>query len=88
MSDEFRQQIKDKFLWRSDVLQLKSTLLWAWVCSSTLALLPQTAHEISYVLQRSAERFEPPGGATGETTMKDRSTAVQSGSGDKMDVEA
>ncbi|BGO95711.1 hypothetical protein NBRC10512_007409 [Rhodotorula toruloides] len=67
VSDEFRQQIKDKFLWRSDVLQLKSMLLWAW---------------------RSAERFEPPGGATGETTMKDRSTAVQSGSGDKMDVEA
>ncbi|BGP35451.1 hypothetical protein JCM10296v2_007289 [Rhodotorula toruloides] len=67
VSDEFRQQIKDKFLWRSDVLQLKSMLLWAW---------------------RSAERFEPPGGATGETGLSDRSSAVQSGSGEKMDVEA
>ncbi|GEM11055.1 jumonji domain containing protein [Rhodotorula toruloides] len=67
VSDEFRQQIKDKFLWRSDVLQLKSMLLWAW---------------------RSAERFEPPGGATGETTMNDRLIVAHAGSGDAMDFEA
>ncbi|BGP43495.1 hypothetical protein JCM10449v2_007530 [Rhodotorula kratochvilovae] len=30
VTDEFRAQTKDKVLWRSDVLQLKSMLLWAW----------------------------------------------------------
>ncbi|GAA6013112.1 hypothetical protein JCM10207_006176 [Rhodosporidiobolus poonsookiae] len=30
VSDEFRTQTKDRNLWRSDVLQLKSMLLWAW----------------------------------------------------------
>ncbi|GAA6004585.1 uncharacterized protein JCM10292_005682 [Rhodotorula paludigena] len=31
VTDEFRGQTKDKVLWRSDVLQLKSMLLWAWL---------------------------------------------------------
>ncbi|KAM0747833.1 hypothetical protein T439DRAFT_328506 [Meredithblackwellia eburnea MCA 4105] len=30
VTDEFREQTKDKTLWRSDILQLKSQLLWAW----------------------------------------------------------
>ncbi|KAG0666858.1 hypothetical protein C6P46_003568 [Rhodotorula mucilaginosa] len=30
VTDEFREQTKDKVLWRSDVLQLKTMLLWAW----------------------------------------------------------
>ncbi|GAA5965164.1 hypothetical protein JCM21900_004625 [Sporobolomyces salmonicolor] len=48
VTDEFRQQTKERQLWRSDVLQLKSQLLWAWL---------------------SAERFDPPGGTTGSTTV-------------------
>ncbi|GAA5912988.1 hypothetical protein JCM5296_000789 [Sporobolomyces johnsonii] len=31
VTDEFRHQTKEKGLWRSDVLQLKSQLLWAWL---------------------------------------------------------
>ena len=30
VTDEFRQQTKEEKLWRSDVLGLKSQLLWAW----------------------------------------------------------
>ncbi|GAA6039189.1 hypothetical protein JCM8097_000461 [Rhodosporidiobolus ruineniae] len=30
VSEEFRAQTRTKSLWRSDVLQLKSALLWAW----------------------------------------------------------
>ncbi|BGP58226.1 hypothetical protein JCM8202_003599 [Rhodotorula sphaerocarpa] len=30
VTDQFRDQTKDKVLWRSDVLQLKTMLLWAW----------------------------------------------------------
>ncbi|KAI5478095.1 jumonji domain containing protein [Pseudohyphozyma bogoriensis] len=30
VTDEFRAQTKEKKLWRTDVLQLKSQLLWAW----------------------------------------------------------
>ncbi|GAA6059554.1 hypothetical protein JCM10212_000610 [Sporobolomyces blumeae] len=30
VTDEFRKQTREEKLWRSDVLQLKSQLLWAW----------------------------------------------------------
>ncbi|POY75518.1 hypothetical protein BMF94_1420 [Rhodotorula taiwanensis] len=30
VTSQFRKQTKDKTLWRTDVLQLKSMLLWAW----------------------------------------------------------
>lgn len=79
MTDEFRAQTKDKVLWRSDVLQLKSMLLWAWVRRLALLLLScpllslgsrvggssaRANKWVSARAQYSAERFDrAPGGA-------------------------
>lgn len=34
VTEEFRAQTKGTTLWKDDVLQLKTQLLWAWVRSS------------------------------------------------------
>ncbi|KWU45574.1 hypothetical protein RHOSPDRAFT_16401, partial [Rhodotorula sp. JG-1b] len=65
VTDEFREQTKDKVLWRSDVLQLKTMLLWAWVSSKAhLNFVPAVAYSV-FDRQRSAERFDSPGGGCG-----------------------
>jgi hypothetical protein len=56
VSDEFRAQTRHKDLWRSDVLQLKSALLWAWV--RLLPLSTPVHADRPLREQYSAERFE------------------------------
>lgn len=39
VTDEFRQQTKGPDLWREDVLQLKTQLLWAWVSQASFKVV-------------------------------------------------
>ncbi|SCZ90639.1 BZ3500_MvSof-1268-A1-R1_Chr1-3g02118 [Microbotryum saponariae] len=72
MTDEFRELTKECQLWRSDVLQLKTQLLWAWVRRRTGMIVPLRflersidLHSDCLVLQKSSERILPSSGGSG-----------------------
>ena len=48
VTDEFRQQTKGPDLWREDVLQLKTQLLWAWVSQALFMFVASGPGEAEY----------------------------------------
>ncbi|GAA6050887.1 hypothetical protein JCM3770_005757 [Rhodotorula araucariae] len=58
VTDEFRAQTKDKVLWRSDVLQLKSMLLWAWYSAERIDPAPELNGEDGVEVGTAAQLLE------------------------------